>query len=77
MAEAYNGAALNRLNALIRKVGGQNIEVESGNKRVRYLCENATHTYTFQSDNRVLGAGEKVKNYHLRLVKRLHLILKH
>ena len=77
LAEAYNGAALNRLNALIRKVGGQNIEVESGNKRVRYLCENATHTYTFQSDNRVLGAGEKVKNYHLRLVKRLHLILKH
>lgn len=76
LAEAYNGATLNVLNQLIRKAGGQDIEVESGNKRVRYLCENATATYTFHSDNRVLSAGEKVKNYHLRLVKRLHLTVK-
>ena len=48
------------------------------NNNVRYLCEDATKTYSFKdgsSYNGVKDAGATVTTYHLRLVKhiRLHL----
>ena len=44
---------------------------DKGNN-LRYLCENATKTYSFKL-NTITNAGATVKNYHLRLVRTIHV----
>lgn len=47
---------------------------ESG-KNIRYLCDNATKTYSF-SVNSINDAGATLKNYHLRLVRKVSVAVR-
>lgn len=49
------------------------IKTTEGNDNIRYLCENGTKTFGFNS-NRILGAGASVSTYHLRLVKTVRVV---
>lgn len=44
--------------------------VDDKGEKVRYLCADAEKTYSF-SVNSILNAGKTVKNYHLRLVRKV------
>lgn len=57
---------------LLLQVEGDAIALtDAKGENVRYLCEEATKTYSFKSGtayNTIKAAGASVKNYHLRLV---------
>lgn len=59
----------------ISQAGGDEIILQSGSENVRYLCAEATRTYSFKV-NSVLNAGATSKNYHLRLVRKIEVMLK-
>lgn len=76
LARIYNGETLAALNRQMQKLGGDIIYESLGNKYVRYLCDKGKYTFAFRVDSNVLQAGEKVKNYHMRLVKRVHVTVR-
>lgn len=56
---------------LLQVEGDAIVFTDAKGENVRYLCEEATKTYSFKSGtayNSVKDAGASVKNYHLRLV---------
>lgn len=63
---------LSILNGLITECKGDKIYKVLESKNVRYLCENATKTYSFANTTKS-AAGASVK-YHLRLIKYVTLI---
>lgn len=74
----YFGSNITGLNNAIESVGGKALTQTEKDKNVRYLCEDATYTYSFGVSSNgnslsVSKAGESVK-YRLRLVKSVHVI---
>lgn len=79
-----DGMALNRLysydnnraliNSALETCGGTGLIQMYGTSAVRYLCEDAEHTYSYKSAT-VTKAGEKA-TYYLRLVKYLKFVKK-
>lgn len=70
------GRASESLNALLTSIAAPTIQAtdEKGNT-IRYLCEDATRTFSFAPGTTISAAGTKSTNYHLRLVKTLRLKL--
>lgn len=63
--------ALLTLNASIVQCGGQELrswELKDSYPSYRYLCEDATYTFSLKTGSNATKAGAKTK-YHLRLVK--------
>lgn len=79
-----DGMALNRLysydnnraliNSALETCGGTGLIQMYGTSAVRYLCEDAEHTYSYKSAT-ITKAGEKT-TYYLRLVKYLKFVKK-
>lgn len=79
-----DGMALNRLysydnnraliNSALETCGGTGLIQMYGTSTVRYLCEDAEHTYSYKSAT-ITKAGEKA-TYYLRLVKYLKFVKK-
>ena len=67
---------LSALNNLLSGIGASEIHITEGNSNARYLCENATKTFSFASGTTISKAGTKVSNYRLRLVRVLRVKLK-
>ena len=68
------GRAFESLNALLTSVEAPNLQAtdEKGGT-IRYLCEDATRSFSFVSGTSISAAGTKATNYHLRLIKTIHL----
>ena len=64
----------NKLDSAISQAGGTPIVLKEGANNIRYLCQEATKTFSFYQ-NRVIAAGATVKTYHLRLVHEVHISL--
>lgn len=62
------------LEEIIANAKGTAIALTEGSENARYLCAGAEKTFGFYS-NRITAAGKAAKNYHLRLVKALHVSL--
>lgn len=64
------------LNALLLALEASELHLTDGTTNVRYLCEDATRTFSFAPSTTISTAGTKATNYRLRLVKTLRLKLK-
>lgn len=64
------------LNALLFTLEASELHLTDGATSVRYLCEDATRTFSFVPGTTISAAGTKATNYRLRLVKSLRLKLK-
>lgn len=71
------GRAFESLNALLTSVEAPNLQAtdEKGNT-IRYLCEDATRSFSFAPGTTISAAGTKTTTYRLRLVKPLLFKLK-
>lgn len=69
------GGAFEDLNNTIELLGGEAITISDKSNNSRYLCEEGTKTFNFAESGSITTAGKKVK-YRLRLVKKVHLIVK-
>ena len=69
---AYNSFPLAKA---VSDAGGDEIVLIEKNDNVRYLCQEATKTYSFKV-NSILNAGATAKNYHLRLVRKVNVQVK-
>ncbi len=65
--KAYNNLPLAQV---MTDAGGDEIALTDKNDNVRYLCQDASHTYSYKV-NSILNAGAATKNYHLRLVRKV------
>lgn len=59
------------LNALLLTLEASELHLTVGAANVRYLCEDATRTFSFVPSTTISSAGAKATNYRLRLVKTL------
>lgn len=64
------------LNALLFTLEASELHLTDGATSVRYLCEDATRTFSFVPGTTISAAGTKATSYRLRLVKSLRLKLK-
>lgn len=72
------GGAFEDLNNTIELLGGEaipNPESLTTSNNSRYLCEEGTKSFKFAESSSITTVGKKVK-YRLRLVKKVHLIVK-
>lgn len=72
------GGAFEDLNNTIELLGGEAIpdpESLTTSNNSRYLCEEGTKSFKFAESSSITTVGKKVK-YRLRLVKKVHLIVK-
>ncbi len=61
---------LTSLNNTIKALGGTPVTDKDDNgKNIRYLCEQATYSYSFVKSSPTTKSGATVKDYRLRLVK--------
>ena len=61
--------------SLLAEAGADDISItDSKGKSLRYLCDEALHTFSFKS-NGVTNAGMSIKNYHMRLVRTVKMKL--
>lgn len=67
------GSAFESLNALLRTLEASELHLTEGATNARYLCEDATRTFSFAPNTTISTAGTKATNYRLRLVKNLRL----
>lgn len=67
------GSAFEFLNALLRTLEASELHLTEGTTNARYLCEDATRTFSFAPNTTITTAGTKATNYRLRLVKTLRL----
>lgn len=63
------GSAFESLNALLRTLEASELHLTEGTTNARYLCEDATRTFSFAPNTTISTAGTKATNYRLRLVK--------
>lgn len=57
--------------AVLQNIGADPVmPVDDSGKNVRYLCANAEKTYSYKTSS-ILTAGKTVKDYHLRLVRKV------
>lgn len=70
------GSAFESLNALLLTLKASELHLTDGTTNVRYLCEDATRTFSFVPGTTISAAGTKATTYRLRLVKALRLKLK-
>lgn len=75
---AYNDSdsSLLRINALFRSQEADTIASVKGSQAVRYLCQDATKTYSHHTGTNVTNADSNTK-YRLRLVHTYRLATKH
>lgn len=66
LSSSYEGTPL--ADAIKQANGDPIVLMDSSKKNVRYLCDEATKTYSFAPSS-ILSAGATVETYHLRLVK--------
>lgn len=64
---AYNNYPLAQV---MSDAGGDEIVLTEKSENVRYLCQDASRTYSFKV-NTIINAGGTAKNYHLRLVRKV------
>lgn len=57
------------LNALLLTLEASELHLTDGATNVRYLCEDATRTFSFAPNTTISTAGTKATNYRLRLIK--------
>lgn len=67
---------LRHLNAILSTLAADTIATTKGSQTVRYLCQEATKTYSFHHNTNVTTAGASTK-YHLRLVRTVKLQIPH
>ncbi len=67
-----NDSSLSRLNAIFRSQESDTIASVKGTQTVRYLCQEATKTYSHHLNSNVTNAGASTK-YRLRLVRTYRL----
>lgn len=78
LRNCYYGDNVTAINTLLEQAGGKVLlQVDSKDKNVRYLCEDAAYTYSFATSSdgkslQITKAGATVK-YRLRLVKSIHV----
>lgn len=71
------GRASESLNALLTNIAAPTIQAtDEKGATIRYLCEDATRSFSFAPGTTISAAGTKSTTYRLRLVKTLHLKLK-
>lgn len=71
------GSASESLNALLTSIAAPTIQAtDEKGTTIRYLCEDATRSFSFASGTTISAAGTKTTTYRLRLIKTLHLKLK-
>lgn len=63
------GSSFESLNALLRTLEASELHLTEGTTNARYLCEDATRTFSFAPNTTISTAGTKATNYRLRLVK--------
>ena len=71
------GSAFESLNALLRTLEASELHLTEGTTNARYLCEDATRTFSFAPNTTISTAGTKATNYRLRLVKTFRFRQKH
>lgn len=78
LKSAYNDSdsSLSRINALFRSQDADTIASVKGAQAVRYLCQDATKTYSHHTVTNVTNAGSSTK-YRLRLVHTYRRTTKH
>lgn len=70
------GVASEPLNAFLSSIGAPTIQAtDEKGAPVRYLCEEATRSFSFAPGTTISAAGTKATTYRLRLVKALHIKL--
>ena len=69
------GGNYEELNLVINRLKGDEINVYTSSSNARYLCEEGTKTFNFAENGSITSAGTSVK-YRLRLVKKIHVIVK-
>lgn len=69
------GGNFDDLNGLIDTLGGDQLEIYKTSNNARYLCENGTKTFNFAENGSITSAGTSTK-YRLRLVKKIHVVVK-
>lgn len=67
------GSSFESLNAILRTLEASELHLTEGTTNARYLCEDATRTFSFAPNTTISTAGTKATNYRLRLVKTLRL----
>lgn len=75
LKSVWNTSTISTLNSVVASAGGKNIELYEGTGNARYLCEDATHTFSFVTSSSITAAGKTVKTYRLRLVKRVKFVV--
>lgn len=75
LKSVWNTSTVPELNAVIASADGDAIELYEGTGNARYLCDAASHTFSFVTGSSVMAAGKTVKTYRLRLVKRVRYIV--
>lgn len=75
LKSVWNTSTIATLNAVVASAGGKNIELYESTGNARYLCEDATHTFSFVTSSSITAAGKTVKTYRLRLVKRVKFVV--
>ena len=74
---SYGGANLTYLNNIINEAGGTLLAAtEENGGNARYLCENATYTFTFNGTSSSITQAGGTTKYRLRLVKKIRVTVK-
>ena len=69
------GGNFDELNLLIEQQQGDTLHVYTSSSNARYLCEEGTKTFNFAENGSITSAGTSTK-YRLRLVKKIHVVVK-
>jgi len=69
------GGNFEELNLLIEDQQGDTLHIYTSSNNARYLCEEGTKTFNFAANGSITTAGTSTK-YRLRLVKKIHVIVK-
>lgn len=69
------GENFDELNLLIEGLQGDTLSISTKSANARYLCESGTKTFNFAANGSITTAGTSTK-YRLRLVKRVHVVVK-
>ena len=74
LKKAYGGN-FEELNLVVEGLSGDAITIATTSNNARYLCADGTKTFNFAENGSITSAGTSVK-YRLRLVKRVHVVVK-
>lgn len=72
-AYPQGSALLRQANDLFLSLGADTISLQTNSAKSRYLCQQATKSFSFCTGTNLTNAGATIKTYHLRLSRLIRL----